>query len=88
MPSIDPETQRLAQELRRWKNTALNMMDRYSDLLEAAGVHGHSFFTEDMDDLHEETKKRLKGLIRRRKVEPLRLPLRVQPKDKPRDETA
>ncbi len=71
---IDPEQVRLSQEVRKWKNTALNIMDRYSDLLTAAGITGHAFFTEDMDDVHEQAVTRLEGLVRRRKAKPLVLP--------------
>lgn len=84
MSKVDPELQRLAEEVRRWKNTCLNMMDRYSDLLTAAGVRGHSFFTEDMDDMHEEAKVRLAFAIKQSRMETLQLP---RPVNKPKDIT-
>lgn len=75
--AIDPELQRVSQDLRRWKNTATNIMDRYSDLLTAAGITGFSFFQEDIDDLHDIAVKRIEGIVRRRKVEPLGLPFPI-----------
>lgn len=55
--------ERLSRELQQWKVSALNAMDRYSDLLTAAGVKGHAFFTYNSSLTHQQAVDRLQSLV-------------------------
>ena len=59
MARVNPELVRAQQEIRRWKNTCLNIMDRYQELCEAAKIRKMAFFEKDMDDIHEAIINRL-----------------------------
>ena len=61
-PSELKKMDKLQKELGRWKVTALNIMDRYSDLLTAAGVTGHEFFMYNAKNVHERAVRHLESI--------------------------
>ena len=79
--SLDPELVRANQQTRRWKNTCLNIMDRYQELCEAAKIRGMAFFEKDMDDVHEAVIDRISLLAEGRDE------VSVLPPVKPKKET-